>query len=138
MQKTITLCGRHVEMIYCSATENGYEDLSGKSIQVFVPTYGKDADGNDIIVAPAEAKIGDYVTLAIAGIMAAYAQKEQDAPVGPKDILFKINGKERNEMITSIIELRNKWYDIPAVVKEMIKADASGSNDGKKGDKGKN
>lgn len=138
MQKTITLCGRHVEMIYCSATENGYEDLSGKSIQVFVPTYGKDADGNDIIVAPAEAKIGDYVTLAIAGIMAAYALHEQDAPVGPKDILFKINGKERNEMITSIIELRNKWYDIPDVVKDMIKADASVSNDDKKGDEGKN
>lgn len=125
-------------MIYCSATENGYEDLSGKSIQVFVPTYGKDADGNDIIVAPAEAKIGDYVTLAIAGIMAAYALHEQDAPVGPKDILFKINGKERNEMITSIIELRNKWYDIPDVVKDMIKADASVSNDDKKGDEGKN
>ena len=29
-------------MIYCAATESGYEDISGKSISVFVPEFGKD------------------------------------------------------------------------------------------------
>ena len=136
--KKITLCGKQIEMIYCAATENNFEEISGKSIQVFVPTYGKDKDGNDIIIAPAEAKIGDYMMLAVAGIMAAYAQMDKESPVSAKDILFSINGKERNEMITSIIELRNQWYDIPTVVKETIKAEATDDEGERKGTEEKN
>ena len=48
--KTIKLCGKDVQIGYCAATENAFENFSDKSIQVFVPTYGKDKDGKDIIV----------------------------------------------------------------------------------------
>ena len=48
-QKTITLCGKQVEMLYCAATETGYEQLvsgTGKDINVFLPTIlERDADG---------------------------------------------------------------------------------------------
>jgi hypothetical protein len=47
--KTIIICGRKVEMLYCAATETGYEQLvsgTGKDINVFLPTITeRDSDG---------------------------------------------------------------------------------------------
>ena len=31
-EKTITICGKEVKLLYCAATENGYEQLAGQSI----------------------------------------------------------------------------------------------------------
>ena len=53
--KEITLCGQQVKLIYCAASENGFEDLSGKSI-------------NDIDFAKAK----DMMNLAVACIIAYY------------------------------------------------------------------
>ena len=122
-EKTITICGKEVKMIYCAATENGYEDLSNKSISVFVPEFGKDDEGNDIIVKQAEAHIGDFVMLAIAGIIAYYAKNNQGVPVKTEEILYESRPAERNELITSIVELRNEWYKVPSVVKPDMKTD---------------
>ena len=110
-------------MIYCAATENGYEDLANKSISVFVPEFGKDDDGNDIIVKPAEAHIGDFVMLAIAGIIAYYAKNKQNVPVETEEIIYESSSAERNEMIATIVELRNEWYKVPSVVKPDMKPD---------------
>lgn len=122
-EKTITICGKEVKMIYCAATENGYEDLSNKSIGVFVPEFGKDEEGNDIIVKQAEAHIGDFVMLAIAGIIAYYAKNNQGVPVKTEEIIYESRPAERNELITSIVELRNEWYKVPSVVKPDMKPD---------------
>ena len=108
-------------MIYCAATENGYEDLSNKSIGVFVPEFGKDKEGNDIIVEPAKAHIGDFVMLAIAGIIAYYAKNKQDVPIETEEIIYESRPAERNELITAIVELRNEWYKVPSVVKPNMK-----------------
>ena len=125
-EKTINICGKEVSMIYCAATENGYEDLSNKSIGVFVPKFGKDDEGNDIIVKPAEAHIGDFVYLAIAGIIAHYAKHKEDVPVSTEEIIYESSPVERNEMIAAIVELRNEWYKIPSVVKPDMKPDDRG------------
>ena len=125
-EKTITICGKEVKMIYCAATENGYEDLSNKSISVFVPEFGKDDEGNDIIVKQAEAHIGDFVMLAIAGIIAYYAKNNQGVPVKTEEIIYESRPAERNELITSIVELRNEWYKVPSVVKPDMKPDNQG------------
>ena len=113
-------------MIYCAATENGYEDLSNKSIGVFVPEFGKDKEGNDIITKQAEAHIGDFVMLAIAGIIAYYAKNKQDVPVKTEEIIYESRPAERNELVTAIIELRNEWYKVPSVVKPDMKPDNRG------------
>lgn len=118
--KTIRLCGKDVRICYCAGTENAYENIADKSIQVFIPTYGKDADGKDIIIAPAEAKLGDYVLLAFAGIIAAYKYQDEEPPVSSSDLLYRISSTERNDMITTIIALRNEWYGIPSIVRESL------------------
>ena len=122
-EKTINICGKEVGMMYCAATENGFEILSGRSINVFVPEFGKDEQGNDIITKPAEATIGDYLTLALAGIIAYYTKAKQDAPITSEDIMYDAKPTERNLLVSTVIELRSQWYGIPSVVAEDLKAE---------------
>ena len=117
-QKTIKLCGKDVEMIYCAATENGFEEIAGKSMSVFIPTIE-----NDVIKEPAKANIGDYVKLAVSGIIAAYARKKEEPPITSDDILYNATPTERNEMLTAIVELRNEWYAIPSVLESSLNAE---------------
>lgn len=131
--KTIKLCGKDVQIGYCAATENAFENFSDKSIQVFVPTYGKDKDGKDIILAPAEAKLGDYVLLAFAGIYAAYSYLGEEPPITSNDLLYNIGSVERNVLIEAIIALRNEWYSIPAVVKENLTTETKETGEGENG-----
>ena len=119
-QKEITICGKQVKICYCAATENGYEQISGKNINIFVPTFGKDEKGRAIVVEEAKALTGDYVTLAIAGIVAAYSYENQDPPLDGKEIIYEATPAERNELITTILALRGEWYNIPAVVEESL------------------
>lgn len=129
-EKSITICGKEVKLLYCAATENGYEELSdGKSISVFVPTFGKDENGETIITEPAKANIGDFVKLAMAGIIAAYVRDKKEMPVTMNNILYNSTPAERNELITAIITLRNEWYGIPKVLEESIKSEQTAVSD---------
>ena len=123
--KIIKICGKEVEMIYCCATENGFERLTQTTINIFIPKLGKDNDGNDIIIEPATATIGDFLMLAVAGIIAAYARKDQEPPLTANDIMYEVSPTERNEMINAIIELRQEWYAVPASVEETLKKEAT-------------
>ena len=127
--KTLNINGQPVEMIYCAATENGYESISGKSISVFVPTFGKDEDGNDTITKSAEATIGDMLMLALAGIVAAYARKRQDPPIDSDYLLYDATPEERNALLSAVLELRNEWYALPSVVADEIAAEAEGQKE---------
>lgn len=113
-------------MLYCAATENGYEYISHNSINIFIPTFGKDVDGNDIIVEPAKATIGDFLSLAMAAIVAYYAKKEKNAPIKDDYILYDATPQERNDLITAIVELRSQWYAVPKVVEETLKKESEG------------
>ena len=119
--KKITICGREVEMLYCAATETGYEQLvsgSGKDINVFLPTILKrDDKGNPIDVLPPAAQTDDYLKLALAAIIAAAASKDEEPPITANEVMYKATAKEVTDMVTAVIELRNKWYFVPEAVK---------------------
>ena len=112
--KTITICGKEVEMLYCAATETGYESISGQSCEIFIPEISKDKQGKDQIQMRAATR--DYIQLAVAAIIAAYTRKGEEAPVTADDILYNATSQEVTALITTVIELRNAWYKVPSVI----------------------
>ena len=113
--KTITICGKDVELLYCAATETGYESLSGQSCEIFIPEISKDKKGKEQIRMRATTR--DYIQLAAAAIVAAYTSKGEDAPVTADDILYNATSQEVTKLITTVVELRNAWYQVPSVIK---------------------
>ena len=114
-EKSIQICGKTVLMRYCAATETGYEKISGKSSTIFVPEIEKDENGNIINIKP-NTTTEDFIILAVAAIIAAYQRKHEDAPISSDDIIYEANPAEVTELLKTICELRNEWYNIPAVV----------------------
>ena len=124
-EKTIKICGKDVIMRYCAGAETGYEILSGgKSSDIFVPTVAeRDKNGKPVKFDPPKAIVDDYIKLATAAIIAAYDYRSDkhhtvEPPVTTKDILFCASPAEINTMVTTVIELRNKWYSVPMTVPE--------------------
>lgn len=115
MEKTINILGYDgVRMRYCSATETGFERLTGKSISIFLPKT-QNVNGEVTTTAPEAATI-DYITLAMAGIIAAYARTNEEAPIDMDALLYEARPEDIVLLITTICELRNDWYKIPAVI----------------------
>ena len=114
-EKSIQICGKTVLMRYCAATETGYEKISGKSSAIFVPEIEKDEEGN-IKEIKRNATTEDYIILAVAAIIAAYQRNHEDAPVTADDIIYEASPAEVTELLKTICELRNEWYNSPAVV----------------------
>ena len=98
-EKTINILGKEVCMRYCAATENGFEQLRGKSI------YDIDFKSQE-----------DLIALSISGIIAAHTVKGEEPPVTSNDIMYEAKPQEIVEMVKTIVELRAAWYDVPAVV----------------------
>jgi hypothetical protein len=114
----INLCGKKVKIMYCAATETGYETVAGKSSQVFLPTVlERDENGNVTKSEPPAATLDDYIKLALAGIIAAYASEDKEPPVTDKDILYKATSEEITNLVGTIGKLRVAWYNVPDVVK---------------------
>ena len=101
-------------MLYCAATETGYESISGQSCEIFIPEISKDKQGKDQIQMRAATR--DYIQLAVAAIIAAYTRKGEEAPVTADDILYNATSQEVTALITTVIELRNAWYKVPSVI----------------------
>ena len=115
--ETITLCGKDVNIMYCAATETGYEIVAGKSSQVFLPTIlERDENGKVTKAEPPAATLDDYIKLALAGIIAAYASEDKEPPVTDKDILYKATSEEITNLVGTIVRLRVAWYNVPEVV----------------------
>jgi len=124
--ETITLCGKKVKIMYCAATETGYETVAGKSSQVFLSTVlERDENGNVTKSEPPAATLDDYIKLALAGIISAYASEDKESPVTGKDIIYKATSKEITNLISTIVRLRVAWYNVPDVV-EPDKQQAEG------------
>lgn len=103
-------------MRYCAATETGYETISGKPATIFMPDITKDAKGN-IISIETKAETEDYIKLALAAIIAAYARDNQKAPIQSEEIMYDAQPKDVILLIKTVTELRNEWYDIPSIIK---------------------
>lgn len=116
--ETITLCGKEVNIMYCAATETGYETIAEKSSQVFLPTIlERDENGKVTKAEPPAATLDDYIKLALAGIVAAYASEDKEPPVTSKDILYKATSEDITNLVGTIGKLRVAWYNVPDVVK---------------------
>ena len=127
METTITICGKEVGMRYCAAAETGYEQLSGKSSDVFSPTVTKrDYEGNPVEVDTPKATENDYIMLAVAAIIAYYAKNGGKEPIKTEDILYDATSQEVIELMTTVIQLRNEWYKVPSVVKEEMEPKSDG------------
>ena len=116
-EKTINICGKDVTLRYCAAAETGFERLSGKPATVFTPKLEKNEKGELIVVGQPEATTEDIIRLAYAAIIAAHAKREQDPPVTVEELLFDASPTEITTLMTAVMELRNKWYEIPSTVK---------------------
>ena len=128
-QKEITICGQEIKMLYCAATENGFERITKKSTAVFVPTFGKDEKGEIVVTAPPMATTEDYLSLAIAAIVAAYSYNDEEPPIESKTILYEATPDEVKLLLNTIIELRNEWYGIPKIVEDTLKKEAEAQKD---------
>ena len=105
-EKIITICGKEVKMLYCAATETGFEQLAGKSIGEL------DFNSQE-----------DLLRLSVAAIIAAYQRNDEEAPIEAKEILYDAKPAEIVELFKAIFELRAAWYDIPLVLENAIKAE---------------
>ena len=140
-EKTITICGKDVPILYCAATETGYERLAQKGIDVFLPTFGPNPDKPEetIMTAPPTANTEDYLQLAIAAIVAASESKKQEVPISADDLLYRATKAEVTALITAVIELRNEWYGLSKVISDSaMKPAESEDPDDKKEQEGKN
>ena len=120
-ETTITICGQEVGLRYCAAAETGYEQLSGKSSEVFSPTVKKrDADGTPTEIDAPKATEYDYIMLALAAIIAYYAKRGEKEPVKSEDILYDATAQDVTQLMLTIVQLRNEWYKMPYVVQDEI------------------
>ena len=129
-EKTITICGKDVKIRYCAATETGFEQMSGRGIEVFSPTFGKDKEGNTIIKEKPEAVMDDYLKLGASAIVAAYLKDGKEPPISADEILFEASPQDISTLITEVVNLRNEWYVIPNVVKPEME-EKEGEDEGK-------
>lgn len=120
-KKEITICGHQVKLMYCAASEQGFEDLSGKSI-------------NDLDFT----KSKDIMNLSLACIVAAYTAEDKEPPIKSEDILYRATSKELTDLYLTVINLRSAWYNVPAVVSEKLKQESEGMTDEEKAEAEKN
>ena len=111
-QKEITICRKQVNICYCAAVEQGFENLRNKGI-------------GELDFQKQE----DLMALSLSAIVAAYARKNEEAPVSSDDILYDATPEEIIELYKSVLELRNEWYGVPKVVKDAIDEESNQSDE---------
>ena len=58
-----------VKLLYCAASETGFQTLSGVTMEVFAPELEKNEEGKWIMKAPPKATDMNYIQLSLACIM---------------------------------------------------------------------
>ena len=122
-EKAIKICGKEVKMRYCLAAEQGFEILGdGKTSDIFRPTVLEyDEQGKPSKIDMPKATTTDYVKLACAAIVAAYERNNEKVPITVEEIIYEATTDEIEALVSSVIELRLKWYNIPSIIKSETK-----------------
>lgn len=116
-ERTINICGQEVRMRYCAATETGFEALSGKKIEIFTPTVLEyDEHGKPVKIEPPKASSDDYIKLAMSAIVSAYARNNEEPPITADAIIYDANPQEVTVLMTTVIQMRAEWYQLPATI----------------------
>ena len=115
-----------VKMLYCAASETGYQSLSGNTMDVFFPTFDKDENGEIIVKEPAKATDMDYIQLSTACIVAAYERDNQEPPISANDIIYSASRAEIIDMIKTVMEMRAEWVAIPSTIEKEMEEKGDG------------
>lgn len=114
-------------MLYCAATETGFEDIAGKTADIFNPIPVLDKEGKVKELMPPPATTKDYIYLAVACIVAAYASRGEEAPNLTNDILYNATPEEVQLLTKTAIELKLEWYKVPTTATiDKMKDDRKG------------
>ncbi len=118
-----------VKLLYCAASEAGFQSLSGKTMEVFNPELEKNEEGKWIVKAPPKATDENYIQLALACIVAAYECDEEKSPIESKDLLYHASREEVQNLVTTVLQMRNDWMQVPSTIKpEMEEKDGKRKN----------
>jgi hypothetical protein len=105
-----------VRMLYCAASETGFQSLSGETMEVFAAVLEKDDAGKVVVKEAPRATDMNYLQLAIASIVAAYERDGEKPPVTSDDILYNATRKEVVEMIKAVMEMQAEWLFVPSAI----------------------
>lgn len=106
-----------VTLLYCAASETGFQSLSGETMQVFSPELEKDKEGKYIIKALPKATDMNYIQLAMACIIAAYECDGEEPPIKSEDLLYQASREEVTNLVTTVLQMRNEWLQVPTTIK---------------------
>lgn len=110
-----------VKMLYCAASETGFQSLSGEVIDVFNPEVGKDEKGEVVIKSAPKATDMHYIQLAIACIVAAYESEGKKSPIASEDIMYHATREEVVKLVQAVVEMRTEWLFVPSTIPSEMK-----------------
>jgi hypothetical protein len=110
-----------VALLYCAASETGFQTLSGVTMEVFNPELEKNKEGKWIVKALPKATDMNYIQLAIACIIAAYECDGEEPPIKSEDLLYHASREEVQNLVTTVLQMRNEWLQVPSTIKPEMK-----------------
>ena len=110
-----------VKMLYCAASETGFQSLSGEVIDIFNPEIGKDEKDDVVIKSAPKATDMHYIQLAIACIVAAYESEGKEPPITSEDIMYHATREEVVKIVQSVVEMRTEWLFVSSTIPNEIK-----------------
>ena len=115
-----------VKMLYCAASETGFQSLSGEVIDIFNPEIEKDEKGEIVIKSVPKATDMHYIQLAIACIVAAYESEGKEPPITSEDIMYHATREEVVKLVQAVVEMRTEWLFVPSTISNETKPAADG------------
>ena len=110
-----------VKLLYCAASETGFQTLSGVTMEVFNPELEKNEEGKYVIKALPKATDMNYIQLAMACIIAAYECDGEEPPIKSEDLLYHASREEVQNLVTTVLQMRNEWLQVPSAIKPEMK-----------------
>lgn len=107
-QKEITLCGKHVTLAYCYATEIGYKILSDEDITAFV---------TEAVAFIQQERMPDTrksVFLILSAMKAYYDSRNEQTPIDDKAIMYEATPAEFGNAVGTVLGLRAEFYHVPS------------------------
>ena len=116
-----------VKLLYCAASETGFQTLSGVTMEVFAPELGQNEEGKWIMKELPKATEMNYIQLSMACIIAAYECDGEDPPIKSEDLLYHATREEVQNLVTTVLQMRNDWIQVPSTIKpEMEETERKG------------
>lgn len=107
VKKEITLCGKQINIAYCYATEISFKILTDEDINDYMQ------EAYSVIQAERMPDIDKSVKLILSAITAYYESKEEEPPIGSKELLYESTPTEIGNALGVILAMRVEFYHVP-------------------------